>query len=145
MATGGIVLTSQLPAQWSRPVINTVILPAHAQTTTPAPPPCDFSLTLELVDAAGKPLAADGSYAPQEVFVQGTLTPAPGAIVPVQLDLYANDNFLGGFAMPALPNGNFITSYYLGTGVGPPGGIEKFTVTHECASAEWSASVLPNP
>ena len=37
--TGGIAGASQLPSKWTKPVINSVILPAHAQTsaTTAAP------------------------------------------------------------------------------------------------------------
>ncbi len=38
--TGGIAGVSQLPSRWTKPVVDSVILPAHAQTsvtTTPAP------------------------------------------------------------------------------------------------------------
>ena len=38
--TTGIAGASQLPNKWTRPVINAVFLPTHAQTTeTPPPPP----------------------------------------------------------------------------------------------------------
>jgi hypothetical protein len=33
---GGAVTLGSLPAQWVKPVVDTVALPAHAQTTTPA-------------------------------------------------------------------------------------------------------------
>jgi len=32
---GGLIGATQLPAAWTRPVINSIVLPAHAQTTTP--------------------------------------------------------------------------------------------------------------
>ena len=32
--TGGIAGISQIPAQWSKPIVDTVLLPAHAQTST---------------------------------------------------------------------------------------------------------------
>jgi len=39
LASGGIA--AMLPASWTQPILRTVILPAHAQTTTglPSPPP----------------------------------------------------------------------------------------------------------
>lgn len=40
--SGGAFVVSSLPSRWSRPVIETVVLPSHAQTTNPAgstPPP----------------------------------------------------------------------------------------------------------
>ena len=40
MAAGAVVAGSKLmPAQWTRPVTDAVILPAHAQATGPAAPP----------------------------------------------------------------------------------------------------------
>ena len=37
--TGGVAGASQIPTQWTKPIIDSVLLPAHAQTsaTTPAP------------------------------------------------------------------------------------------------------------
>ena len=32
---GGLLGTTQLPKAWTRPVVNSIILPVHAQTTTP--------------------------------------------------------------------------------------------------------------
>jgi len=32
---GGAVAVTRMPTEWSRPVVETVVLPAHAQTTTP--------------------------------------------------------------------------------------------------------------
>ena len=36
--SGAIVAGKSLPESWSRPVVDSVILPAHAQTSPPAPP-----------------------------------------------------------------------------------------------------------
>ena len=33
--TGGVVATSQLPGVWKKPIVNAVLLPSHAQTSTP--------------------------------------------------------------------------------------------------------------
>ena len=54
--TGGIAGASQLPSKWTKPVIDSVILPAHAQTsattaaptTTMAPLPTNFRGNISL-------------------------------------------------------------------------------------------------
>ena len=33
LSVGGVVGATQLPASWSKPVVDAVVLPAHAQTT----------------------------------------------------------------------------------------------------------------
>lgn len=37
--SGGAVTVSKLPGAWSKPVVDSVVLPAHAQTTAPADEP----------------------------------------------------------------------------------------------------------
>lgn len=38
--SGGLILGAKaLPEQWTRPIVNSVVLPVHAQTIAPPPPP----------------------------------------------------------------------------------------------------------
>lgn len=43
IATGGAVASSELPGRWSRPLIDSVMLPAHAQTSPTDDSPTDSS------------------------------------------------------------------------------------------------------
>lgn len=44
VAGGGIVATGRImPDDWHKPVVESVILPAHAQTTQEEPPPSNVS------------------------------------------------------------------------------------------------------
>jgi len=66
---GGLLGASQLPKAWTRPVVNAVILPAHAQTTSPEnvslpddtpppPPPVDLPTHFRNDIPFSRPLSA---------------------------------------------------------------------------------------
>jgi len=144
MATlAGIAAAQQLPKSWVRPVVTSLVLPAHAQLTR-TPADCEFGVTVGMVSDPGNvDLADGGTYTAQDAQIRGLVTPPPGALVPLTLQLYANGNLIGDATIPVLPTGEFVTVYFLGTGVGPPGGVERITAHYQCAIASWSATVLP--
>ena len=49
--SGAIVAGKSLPESWSRPVVDSVMIPAHAQTS-----PCAYTLTFILFDEQGAPV-----------------------------------------------------------------------------------------
>jgi len=73
--SGAVVAGKSLPESWSKPAINSILLPAHAQLTddtgslpgeetTPAPAPCS-----ECAIISGRSIAC-GSRAPADVFYE---------------------------------------------------------------------------
>ena len=50
--SGAIVAGKSLPESWSRPVVDSVMLPAHAQTSPVEPPPSDCSGCYEEVNTS---------------------------------------------------------------------------------------------
>ena len=77
--SGVIVAGKSLPENWTKPVVDTVMLPAHAQTTTPTPPtpptllatcnPADGSNVADPDTVTSMDLSATAPY-PAEVLVQ---------------------------------------------------------------------------
>lgn len=64
----GVSGATQLPKQWSRPVVDHVLLPAHAQTTTSttttsstSEPPCEISCTSGIEQLHALDLSSDGT------------------------------------------------------------------------------------
>lgn len=62
--TGAAAAAAHLPESWTRPVVNSVMLPVHAQTSLPPPP-----ITMEFV--AGCPITAvcEGGVDPAEEYI----------------------------------------------------------------------------
>ncbi len=54
-AGGGTVLVAKLPDTWTRPIVDSVTLPAHAQTTEASPSPQERTETLNLGDSFTAP------------------------------------------------------------------------------------------
>ena len=47
--SGAIVAGKSLPESWSRPVVDSVMLPVHAQTSPPPPPPPQLTYSCSVV------------------------------------------------------------------------------------------------
>jgi hypothetical protein len=112
--TGGLILGAKaLPEQWTKPVVDAVLLPAHAQATGP-------SLSISCTAFPGFP--PEGTPIPVGTVVAVTfqLTPNPGAVGPVLIE------FLCDATVVAF--GDFFTD---ATGTTP--GIQ---VTASCAPGE---------
>ncbi len=87
LASGGVVAGTALPAAWTRPVVDSVLLPAHAQTTTTA----DFFGT-GIVQITARDSVESGLIAG---LLDDIVAPAeagnPSAL-PIQLELAVNQN-----------------------------------------------------
>lgn len=121
--TSGIVGASQLPKSWTKPVVNAVLLPAHAQTTdtdagpTPTPPPA-------LPTAFSGPIDFPGSNADSKnpankllsLFVSEAhagLQPANSGQMCITIDSPGGSNFITSIL---LANVNGLTTVYEGNG-----------------------------
>lgn len=130
--SGAIVAGKSLPESWSRPVVESVLLPAHAQTSTA--PACTITVLV-----AGIP---DGSSAvTQNTSISGTITPNPGADVSVLIELDFDGVFSGNTTSTTTDaSGNYAwPTYFFGST--PVGTVEALRVTASpSCSGNWSAT-----
>jgi hypothetical protein len=89
--SGAIVAGKSLPESWSRPVVDSVVLPAHAQTS-------GCTITMVVLDPAGAPVPSGTQIynAGEEYTFTGTVIPAEaGAGGQVTLSWSAPDGSAG--------------------------------------------------
>lgn len=88
-----IVTASQLPRQWTRPIVESVLLPAHAQMSQATCPPVVLDSTIDI----SEPLECDNSFVspyfvlddinyPCPTFVRSSSIPSSGYLS-VEVDL----------------------------------------------------------
>jgi len=117
---GGVALsTALLPQSWTRPVINSVLLPAHAQTTTPegdSNPGVERVLNCEVRDDQGALLAEGGNVEfSTPLTITFTLSPAPGVVLAGAQRLICNDIEGPEIAIQADVNGVYVASLKAGS------------------------------
>lgn len=91
LSAGGVVATAPLlPTAWTKPVVNVVVLPAHAQMSpasqtisatftgfiTGTPPECRVGAELANVTVTGSPALVDGTNV--DLVISNTVIPDPG-------------------------------------------------------------------
>jgi len=86
--SGGILVGAKVaPKEWTKPIVNSVVLPAHAQTT-----PGAFTLTCEGSPPNGSTVPLNGN-----VLASVTISPTPPAGESVFGELFCDGSSMGTF------------------------------------------------
>ena len=139
---GGLALsTTLMPQSWVRPVVDSVLLPAHAQTTTPeGSSDSDFvpSVSCEIRDDQNALIAEDG---PVEfgtpLTITYTLSPNPGVAVAGGQRLICNNIAGPEIAIQTDVNGVYVVSLKAGS-ICDNQGEEAIFVDFDGATAKCS-------
>jgi len=136
--SGAIVAGKSLPESWSRPVVDSVMLPAHAQTSEVV----TYILSCE---SASAPIGSHTSPGPdvdvtagsQGLIVDVAVTPAPTAPDNVvQIQRFLNGGLLGGGPLTLAADGTVQPGINSGTA---PGILEaRFTWGSQQCSLFWN-------
>jgi hypothetical protein len=135
-----------LAGKWSKPVVNTIILPAHAQATNPAPPPpttpaptTTSGECITMLVGVCYQLTRD----PQTEFI--TTVTVSGSVQPVQgsvlVTVQINASLDGGgqrtdtFPMYTRPDGSFSGTHVYGSGTHATG-IDSVSAEGPCNSVD---------
>jgi len=137
--SGAVVAGKSLPESWSRPIVDSVMLPLHAATSG-----CNFTMTLTLSNTTGD-LPSGGAYPPQSVEIRGSITPNPGAGISIVQEILCDGVLADLGERFTDANGEFSWIPF-SFGNCTPGAVELLTHTaespFECATASWSATLL---
>ena len=110
IGSGAVASAKAVPEQWTKPVLNSLILPAHGQTS----PLCEFSATSEVLqnpdvpvslgtfDFPGSETVLIGSDADLTFNVEAMVT--PGITDDFTLSATSDDVDFGGFPQNAAPD-----------------------------------------
>jgi hypothetical protein len=97
-AAAGASVLANLPSEWSTPQLTAGVLPAHAQTSVPEPPPQQYTLVCE------DPLVLGGPNGSFEVFFTGRVIPDHSGI-PLSYSLeLVNFSLLASPPNPSVPS-----------------------------------------
>lgn len=132
--SGAIIAGKSLPESWAKPVVDSVMLPAHAQTSVCA-------LTMEVYNAAGAPIASGTTIAfnpdpiPQADF-RGTVSPSGlGVGGTVSLSWSAPDGSSGQTSAVVQSDGSWSTGL-IDLDFGATGTATTYVATIGCAGAD---------
>ena len=82
--------TGVLVSQWSKPIVDSVILPLHAQASPPPPPPPVFTIECSAESEGGKEgeaVCSDGKI----INIRATVSPIPPVGTEIQCDPSTDD------------------------------------------------------
>ena len=148
---GAIVAGKSLPENWKKPVVDSVLLPAHAQTspaptTTAAPTSCTIAMVV--FDAAGAPVPSGSLIDDLNLYTfTGTVTPAAvGAGGQVNLSWSAPDGS-SGQATTTINNDGTWSFAPMQLDFGAPDTDTTYVATTACATtgATWYFTHTPPP
>jgi len=143
--TGALIAGKTLPESWMKPVVDSVMLPAHAQTS------CSSTNTFVITTPSqvGPPVVVPdgGSIAGGAGFtITGSITPNPG-VISVTIAAFVDGSFTDSIVIVTDASGNYSqTAGPIPTN--PPNSIVQLTTTaaapFACATATWTATILGN-
>ena len=132
--SGAVIAGKSLPESWVKPVVDSVMLPAHAQTST-----CAFGITA--TSTLPFSLTPPGPNVPfgLEGTITVTVTPAPADGETILLEGFVDGAYIGEDIRP-LTGG--VSTGYLGADIA---GAAEIRATYDCAVTSIYFNVLPAP
>jgi len=156
---GAIAAAKTMPEQWAKPVVDSLILPSHAQTSMPDPDPtplvCEFTASSELLSDVGGVTSSVRTFnfpATETLFAPGgdltfnvTAMVTPGVSDDFTLSAVSNDVDVSGFPQNSAPNPTDGQLSFTGLTAPSFFGSIEFTVTPDvsnCGVAQTLALTL---
>lgn len=135
-----------LPVNWSKPIIEQVFLPAHAQTSgsmpdVPVDPGISYSVSCSGTPACGSTVAVD-----EIVNVTATVTPNPGAGQLITIGEFCGGVSTGSTSLVTNANGEVTITGAVPSTLcfGDPSFALSFSYSGATCTCEWF-NVLPPP
>ena len=137
--SGAVIAGKNLPEKWTKPVVDSVMLPAHAQTSPSTPTGCHVEVHGHFTDDKKQKIPSGASIpASTEIHFGVTVTPNPGAVV-----LSWGVSVNGGTPSNGTPmtNSNGVYASGLLANTFSPGDRLTMTFSYECSSITWSVNL----
>ena len=144
IGSGAVASAKAVPEQWTKPVLNSLILPAHGQTS----PLCEFNASAEVLQTSDSivslgtfnfPGAEDVGVGAGDLDFEFTAMVTPGITDDFTLNATSDDVDFGGFPQNAAPDPNNGQLSFPGLDIGPFNGVIEFTITpdsDDCGSPQ---------
>lgn len=132
--SGAVIAGKNLPENWTKPVVDSVMLPAHAQTSQ-----CAFGITettTGIIPYSSTPPGPNVPYGLEDILTI-TVAPAPADGQTVLLEVYVNGAFSGAIN-PVLTGG--VASTPIITNVVASA---ELRATYDCAVTSIFFNILP--
>lgn len=141
LGVGGVsgAIIASLPEQWLKPVVETVVLPAHADTTIPAIPQC-YSISVRVFDLVDTP--ASGGAANFKIEITSD---APDVENQMTVSASVDNGTLVGTVNGVVYNGSSLIFAWTGPGVSGipvPSLPTELSVDWVCANSESGTSTF---
>jgi len=135
--SGAVVAGNALPEGWAKPVVDSVILPAHAETT------CASTLTLVVTEPGGAVIPSGRKLAESigNLLATVTVIPYPGDGQLASFD-YSHALLAKSEILKDGPNGKASIIFPFGHET-IPGTVETISASFDCAKSNtWTATVV---
>lgn len=142
---GAVAAIKTMPEQWAKPLVNSLIIPSHAQTSAsdPVPLTCEFTASSELLQQVGGVTTSVGTFnfpGAVETFATGDLTfnitamVTPGVSDNFTLSAISNDIDVSAFPQNSSPDSANGQLNFVGLSAPNFFGSVEFTITPDVSS-----------
>ena len=134
--SGAVIAGKSLPDSWSRPVVDSVMLPAHAQTSAPAI--CHSTIHVQVTDDKKQKIPSGSSIPSSTTINIGvSITPNPGIVTFSEI-IAVNGNIITTPDHQTDSNGVYTVGFL--AGAFSPNDTLSLTYSYECTSVSWSVN-----